>query len=193
MNANNLKAAPSDGWFVWDEFYTDLDFMAEDYVQDLDRNMSFEECIDILPNKAYAATREYMKVLSTDKLINKIAQSQGLCSGYYDFGDYAQEIWETAIDDLWFGCDTEFSEDPNSIDELQAAIDRFVVKNQKVFRLFGRLKSFTPIMLSRGGKELEQALKDFEEDNKHFWLYVQSADFIELDAEFWKFWIAQKT
>jgi hypothetical protein len=178
-----------DGWFVWDEFYSDLNDMVDDYIYDLDENMSFDNCLDILPNKAYAANRKYIKLLSLNKLITKIARCYNRSTTYHDCDYYAQEIWETAINDLWFGCDDEFDCEPNGIDKLQNAIDKFATKNQLIYQLFGKFKWFTPILSSCGKKSLKKALDNFENENRHFWVYNQSDEFIELTAKFWKFWI----
>jgi hypothetical protein len=185
MKTDALTSDWHDGWFVWDEFYSKLDEMAENYIQDLDDDMSFDNFLDIAPNKAYAASREYIKVLSVNKLIAKIAR----CSNEYETDHYAQEIWETSVNDIWLGCDDEFTEEPNGIDELQNAIDRFATKNRLIYRLFRKFKWGTPILFLCGKKALKKALEDFKNENRHFWVYTQSGEFIDLNAKFWKFWI----
>lgn len=148
----------SEGWFVEDKFYYDLDIMAEDYAQDI----LLDKYLDFLPNKAYIANRKYLKLLPASKVIARIIKYPN-----QDFSNYAQEIWETAVNDLWLNCDDEFTFEPNSINELHNAINNFALSLCKK-------------------KDLEKALLDFEEDNKHFWVYTPSTNFLTLDADFWK-------
>lgn len=172
----------NDGCFVWNEFHEDVDSMAEHCIQDLtSEDMTLEECLKVLPDKAYAAEREYLSAPSLEDLIHDIAHPR--------YGYYADTVWADAVEDLWFLVETDFHWDSEGLDDLQSAIDVFTARNQTTYRLLGRFKWFDPVRWSYGKKALQAALNQFEVANRHFWVYNESTYAVALDADFWIPWL----
>lgn len=170
-----------DGVFVWDEYYSDVDDMAESLVNEgvyESDYPSFEQVLDCLPIEATIAQRYYLPAPKLDRVVQSIAARP--------FGGDAQAIWDQQFEVYTYGVYFDFDQTPNGLTELQSSIDVFRCCNQSVWALIDRFPWFDPMCHSWGKRTLAKALVQFARVNQHFWLLEESNTKLPLTREFWE-------
>lgn len=170
-----------DGVFANEEYWYDLDYMAENIVNNgiyEEDNPSFEQILDCLPSEAKIARRVYFPEPDLDWVVGRIADRP--------FGLDAEAVWEHVFIDYTYWIDFDFEQTPEGLADLQSAIDVFRCRNQFLWAIIDRFPWFDPMKHSWGKQALSRGLRELALANRHFWLLEESGEKVALDRDFWE-------
>lgn len=170
-----------DGVFALEEYWYDLDWMAERIVNDgiyEEDNPSFDQILECLPSEATIAQRVYFPEPWLAWVV------EGICDR--PFWLDAEIVWEETFLDYTCWIDFDFEQTPEGLVDLQSAIDVFRCRNQILWAMIDRFPWFDPMKHSWGKRALSRGLQEFALANRHFWLLEESSEKVALDRAFWE-------